>query len=75
MANDKVFAQGIYFKIKDSDPVFVLGQLSFSVDRAIEFLLAHKNSSGYVNCDVKRNFEGKIYIELDTFQPNQQNGN
>lgn len=67
---EKVFAKGIYWDDKHPNaPEFVVGKLSFKVADAIAFLQEHVKNSGYVNCDVKRGQNGKVYIELNTFMP------
>ena len=73
MADEKQFAKGIYFeKPRDGAPDFVKGKLSFKVADAIAFLQAHENNAGYVNCDVKESREGKMYVELNTWQKGER---
>lgn len=72
MSDERVFAEGIFFKQKPQAPEWVVGQISFKVDDAIKFLKENQNDSGYVNCDIKKSKgEGKPYVELDTWQPSK----
>lgn len=72
--SDKVFADGFIFKRQDNAPDFVMGSISVKVSEAIAFLQENE-SNGWVNLNVKRAKSGKYYIELDTWQPNQEGGN
>ena len=70
MSNEKIFAEGIYFnEPRESAPDFVLGRISFQSERARKFLEDNANQKGYVNVDIKRSKDGKIYCELNTWQP------
>ena len=72
MSDEKIFAEGMYFKEKPSAPDFVLGGLSFKVSDAIAWLKEHENEKGYVNCDLKRSKGGEnCYLELDTWKPSE----
>jgi len=73
MANDKIFAKGVYFKINDNAPEFVVGQISINVKEILPFLDEHINSAGYVNLDIKKGQSGKYYIELNTFEGSGKN--
>lgn len=69
MENKQIFTQGILFtKPHENAPDFIKGKLSFKVDEVIAFLKEHKSESGWVNCDLKKSREGKLYLTLNTFK-------
>ena len=68
---DKVFADGFVFKRSEKAPDFVIGGISVKVEEAIAFLKKHEKN-GWVNLSVKNSQGGKYYMELDTFEPKQQ---
>ena len=68
---DKIFADGFYFDRKDNAPDFVIGSVSVNIHKALDFLREHANEKGYVNLDIKRSKGGKVYMELNTWTPNQ----
>ena len=71
--NDKVFAEGIYFNERNSKtPAWLLGSLSIKKELFIKFLEEQNAVNGYVNLDIKRSAKGKVYIDLNTFQPKKQ---
>jgi len=72
--SDKVFAEGLFYDPpRDGAPDFVIGGLTVSVDRFTDWLAAQpKSDKGYVKIDIKRGRTGKIYAELNTFQPKKQ---
>lgn len=65
--SNKIFAKGINFKRQSTAPSWVIGQQSFKVSEAVEFLQANQNQAGYVNVDIKVNKDGKYYIELNQY--------
>lgn len=69
---EKVFAQGLIVKRRETAPEFVTCSLSVKVDEFKEFLDAHAEK-GWVNLNVKRSQGGKYYAELDTWKPNKEN--
>jgi len=72
MSTEKIFANGFVFKRQDNAPDFVIGSLSCKSDEAIAFLKNHTKPDGWVNLSIKRSKAGKAYIELDTWEPRQQ---
>lgn len=67
---DIVFAKGIIYKTPRSNaPDFVKGSLSFKVDEAIEFLKENAKN-GWCNCNLLISKQGKPYVSLDTWEPN-----
>jgi len=64
---DPIFPKGIIFKLpREGAPEFIKGSLSFKVDEACDFLRAHENN-GWVNVDIKKSREGKVYLQLNTW--------
>lgn len=68
---DKIFAEGFIFKRSEKAPDFVVGNISVKNEDGIAFLKKHEKN-GWTNLQVKTSKEGKYYIELDTFEPKQQ---
>lgn len=70
-SKEKVFADGFRFeKPREGSPEFVKGRISVKVPEAVVFLQKHQNNGGWVNIDLKKSREGKLYLELNTWQPN-----
>ena len=48
---------------------WIKGKLSFKVDDAVAFLLAHKNDKGWMNADLCQSKEsGKLYLKLNEYK-------
>lgn len=70
---EKIFAKGIYFdKPREGSPDFVKGRISVNVAEFIEFAKKHEKKSGYINLDLKKSKEGKLYLELNTWTPKEK---
>lgn len=68
---EKIFADGFIMKKPHQNaPDFVMGKLSIKVDDAVMFLQKHIDN-GWVNLDMKKSKEGKIYLELNNWKPNK----
>lgn len=68
---DDKFLKGIIIKApKEGAPDFVKGSVSFKVDEFIQFL-KDKGKNGWLNAVLKTSQAGKLYIELDTWEPRQ----
>jgi len=52
-------------------PDFVLGKVSFNVEKVIASLKANQNNNGWVNANLKKSRDGKLYIEIDNYQGGQ----
>ena len=61
-ANEKIFADGLIVKRKDSAPEWVKANLSVKVEEFKKFLDTH-NKNGWVNIDVLQSKGGKLYAE------------
>lgn len=70
---EKIFADGFIFKRNEKAPDFVVGGISIKVEDAVAFLKKH-DKNGWVNLQIKNSQGGKTYMELDTFEPKQQQG-
>jgi hypothetical protein len=73
MSKERIFAKGFYVKQNPQAPDYVIGNLSIKADEAIEFIKEHTNDRGWVNLSMmKSKEEGFAYIELNTYEPKQQ---
>jgi hypothetical protein len=73
MSKERIFAKGFYVKQNPQAPDYVIGNLSIKADEAIEFIKEHTNDMGWVNLSMmKSKEEGKAYIELNTYEPKQE---
>lgn len=65
---EAIFPKGIYFdRPREGAPEFVKGKININVEDAIAFLQTYKNQRGYVNLDLKKSKDGKLYLQLNTF--------
>ena len=64
---EKVFTEGLIAKRNDKAPDYVICNLSVRVDEFKAFIDKH-SKNGWVNLDVLRSKNGKIYSELSTFE-------
>ena len=66
---DIIFAEGAsYERRTDKMPEFIVGRLSFNVDKFVEFLQQHRNDRGYVNLDIKTSKTGREYLSLNVWK-------
>ena len=70
---EPVFAKGLFLEKKPGSPDFVICRLSVKCKDFYEFMKEHVNEKGYINIQVKESKGGKIYAELDTWEPNKKN--
>ena len=76
---DKVFAEGMMIKWlgpndpnrRQNAPDFILGQVSFKTED-FNRCMRDNNNNGWINVDIKRSKGGKVYAEVDTWKPKQQ---
>ena len=69
-----IFADGMFFKLPHpNSPDFIKGKISFKVKEFIAFLQTHEKDN-YVNVDMKKSKEGKLYFQLDTWIPKAKEG-
>lgn len=67
---ETVLADGFFFdKPKEGAPDFVKGRLSIQAEKAIALINKHKNEKGYVNIDLLKSKEGKLYMTVNTWKP------
>tara|TARA_B100000214_G_C23963314_1_gene626428 strand:+ start:205 stop:435 length:231 start_codon:yes stop_codon:yes gene_type:complete len=62
------WVDGLIAKRSENAKDFQIVKLSFKVDEFSKFLSDH-NKNGWMNVDVKRSKAGKIYAQLDTWEP------
>lgn len=69
----KRFPEGIYFNHPhEKAPKFVIGKLSVHRQKFLDWLNGEDpNEKGYINFGIINGKQGKPYIEVDTWQPNQ----
>lgn len=69
--SDKQFAEGIFFNPPhDKAPDFVVGKIAIVKDKFLGWLDQQQTvGKGYVNLQVKRSRDGKMYLEVDTWEP------
>ena len=68
-----IFADGVFFnRPHENAPDFVKGSVSFKVEEVIPFLQKYKKEDGYVNIDLLKSKEGKLYFKLNTFVPKKK---
>lgn len=66
-------ANGVFFsKPRNGAPEFVKGSVSIKVDDAIPMLQKFKNEKGYVNLDLLKSKEGKLYFSVNTYKPKEE---
>ena len=68
MADNKIFADGFIVKRRENAPDFVVANVSIKVDEFGKFVKENANN-GWINLDVKTAQSGKMYAELNTWQP------
>lgn len=71
MAENKIFADGFIVKRKDSAPEFVVASVSVKVEDFGKFVKEHQDN-GWLNMDIKKSQQGKLYAELNTWKPDQK---
>jgi hypothetical protein len=70
MADLKLLDGMIIKPPRQGAPDFVKGSISFNVEKVIESLRANAKN-GWVNMNLKTSREGKMYAEIDTWEPGQ----
>ena len=71
MNDQKIFVDGLIAKRNENAPDWVICSLSLKGKELVEFMREHQKD-GWVNVQVKRSQGGKIYAELDTWEPKKQ---
>lgn len=65
---NNVFADGMSVKKPNENaPDFIKLNMSFKVETFTKFLKDHEKN-GWVNCDLKKSKEGKLYVALNDYQ-------
>lgn len=72
---DKIFVNGLISKkVSDKAPEWILGALSINVESLTNWLNTtgkQVQSNGWINLNIKKSKDGKRYIEVDTYNPQQ----
>jgi len=71
MADEKIFVDGMIVKRKPRSPDFVKCSLSFKMGDFVKFAREHVKD-GWLNADIKLSKGGKLYAELDTWEPKKK---
>ena len=69
MSNEKIFVGNV--QVKEVSPTFKFLKIGLNLDN-LNLLGQHMNENGWVNLNLKKNKEGKYYLEVDTWRPSQQ---
>ena len=72
MSIEKIFANGINFYQNENSPEWIIGDIEFNVEDAIVFLKDHMKPNGKCRVTAKISKGGKIYTELNTWEPKKQ---
>ena len=67
--SEKAFPDGIIAKRSENAPEFVIVGLSFKVDEFIQYLKENESEKGWVNIEVLRSKQDKIYCKLNEWKP------
>lgn len=67
--SDTIFIKGLYINKKsDKTPYFIKLRLSVKSKEFVGFLKEYTNESGYVNFDLVKSKDGKLYFKLNTWK-------
>lgn len=65
------FVDGLFVNRRENAPDFVISNLSFN-EKFIDYLKSNFNAKGYVNVDVLKGKEGKLYAKLNDWKPSEK---
>ena len=68
---DKIFTDGMIVKRHTKAPKYVICSLSFKAQEFIRFL-EENEKSGWVNVEIKESQNGKLYGEVNAWEPKGQ---
>ncbi len=75
MPKEKIFPNGIYYNVPNENaPDFIKGSISVNVNVFDKWIQQNQNlinSKGYVRLDILTSRQGKLYLSVNTYQPNQ----
>ena len=70
---ETIFVDGLIFtRPHEKSPDFVKGGVAIKVDELIAFLQKHKKADGWVNADLLKSKQGKLYFKLNTWEPSKK---
>lgn len=68
-----IFPSGMFVKRKkEGEPNFVKGHISVKINDFVMFLKEHGKGKEWLNFDMKLSKEGKLYLQLDTWERDKQ---
>lgn len=71
--SDPIFPEGIFVSLPhEKAPEWIKLTLGIKVEETIPFLQKHANDRGYVNLDLKKSKEGKLYLQLNDYKKGGQ---
>jgi len=66
---ENIFVNGMIFKKpREGAPEFIKGSISIKAEELIPFIEQHKDATGWVNIDLKKSREGKLYLALNNYK-------
>lgn len=68
---EKKFVEGAFVSRRETAPEFVITDISFS-EKFIDYFKENCNVKGYLNLQLKRSQGGKLYLDLNDWQPSNQ---
>lgn len=71
MEKSNLFVNGLFVSRRENAPDFVLSSLSFN-EKFIDYLKSNFNQKGYVNIDILKSKEGKLYAKLNDWKPSEK---
>ena len=70
--SEAVFPDGMIFKKPtEKTPEWIKARFSFKVDEFTKFMDTH-NNNGWINVDLKKSKNGKLYLQLNDWKPKDQ---
>lgn len=69
---DKEFPQGIRVEKRENSPSFLIASLGIKVEEFYAWMKEHEKVNGWVNLDLKVSKNGKMYADLNDWQPTEQ---
>lgn len=67
---ENIFIDGMSVRRpSEKAPDFIKANISVNVEKFIKFANEHKNVKGWIDIDLKKSKEGKLYLALNEFKP------
>ena len=71
MEKSNLFVDGLFVSRRENALDFVISNLSFN-EKFIDYLKSNFNQKGYVNIDILKSKEGKLYAKLNDWKPSEK---